>query len=199
MRIAILGGSFDPPHLGHLSVARQVKSLYRLDEIWLIPCFQHAFDKKLSPAHHRLAMTKLLEEDGIRVSDWEVKKPTMSISIETLREVSTHYGHTFSWIIGSDQLQDFPKWHEWERIINDFGLIVFPRGITEETVEQQIIRTLNYLTVPSAIRFAERNEITISHISSTEIRQRLKNGLAITNMVTPAIEAYIIKHKLYSL
>ncbi len=197
MKIAILGGSFDPPHRGHLSVATQVKNHFKLDQVWLIPCFEHAFEKKLSPSHHRLAMTQAMAGDGIVTSDWEIKQHTMSISIDTLRQLSEQSKDTFSWIIGSDQLPAFPQWHEWKNIINDFGLIVFPRGETNESVADQIHHHLNYNIIPPTLFPLEKHQINVSPISSTEIRQRIKNGLSIKKLVTPEVAQYIIKHELY--
>jgi nicotinate-nucleotide adenylyltransferase len=197
MKIAILGGSFDPPHLGHLSVATQVKKYFNLDEVWLIPCFEHAFEKKLTPAYHRLAMIETMAGDGIRTSDWEIKQHTMSISINTLRQLSEQSKDTFSWIIGSDQLPAFPQWHEWQNIINDFGLIVFPRGETNESVADQIHNHLNYNVIPPTLFPLEKHQINVSTISSTKIRQRIKNGLSIKNLVTPKVAQYIINHELY--
>ena len=69
MKIGILGGSFDPPHFGHLLVARQVREIMGLDEIWLMPYFAHNWDTTITAATDRLAMTRLIEEPGVRVSN----------------------------------------------------------------------------------------------------------------------------------
>src|SRR3989344_6583435 len=115
MNIAILGGSFDPPHNGHRAIAGEIKKQLGLDHVLLMPCYQHPFRKSLSQALDRLAMTKLLENDDIKISDFEVKQQTISYSVDTLTTLSEMFPQdTFSWILGSDQLIDFPKWKNWQ-------------------------------------------------------------------------------------
>ncbi len=197
MHIGILGGSFDPPHLGHLSIAQQVKTTFNLDAVWLVPCFQHPFAKKLSAATHRLAMTKHLTTEGIIVSDWEITQHTMSISIATLEHFTEQFGHHFSWIIGADQLPAFPTWHGWQRIIADYGLIVVPRGGNTTNLTQQTKECLHVTTLPQTLFITQDNQFIPSSLSSTSIRQKVANGESIAGMVTPEIERYIIKHNLY--
>lgn len=91
MKVAILGGSFDPPHLGHILIARQVKEILGLDQVLLIPNFKHAFGKIQSPAKHRLAMTKLLEDDFIKVSESELQRKGISFTIDTLNILESEY------------------------------------------------------------------------------------------------------------
>src|SRR5690348_1092340 len=106
MKIAILGGSFDPPHLGHLFIASQVKELVGVDEIWLMPLYQShggTFQKTLSSVKHRLEMTRLIESDDIKVSTFEIENNKTSYTIDTLTGISQQYPeNTYYWIIGSD-------------------------------------------------------------------------------------------------
>lgn len=165
MKIAILGGSFDPPHIGHFLVAKQVLIDYPIDQVWLIPCFLHAFSKKLTIVDHRLNMTRLIKTKNIKVSTYEIEKGGVSLSIETLKGLSKLYPqHKFSWIIGSDQVKDFTKWEGWQDLINIYGLIIAKR---------------------------------IPNISSTLIRNNIKQGKSISKLVPKKVEEYIKKHKLY--
>src|SRR5581483_6286412 len=106
MKIAILGGSFDPPHLGHILIARQVIERANMDEVWLMPNYNtsahHAvFQKKLSPVADRLAMATLLEQKKIKASDFEIENNQKSLAIVTLTLLSKQYPeHTFYWITG---------------------------------------------------------------------------------------------------
>ncbi len=192
MRIVILGGSFDPPHNGHLILAREVVKQLSIEQVWLIPCFAHAFEKKLTRAEHRLAMIKLLETENIKVSDYEIQKGGISYSIETITELAKAFpNHSFSWVIGSDQVKDFPKWEGWREIISTFGLVIVARG-KEENIEnktKEVLRTL------SNIRFLYATNIP--DISSTVIREKIKNNESISNLVPKSVKEYIIKHQLY--
>lgn len=191
MNIAILGGSFDPPHNGHLAIAKQIKNLLPIDEVWFVPCFAHAFEKKLSSPHHRFIMTKLLENAGIKVSDIEINRKNISLTIETLDFLQKNYpNHTFSWIIGDDQVKDFHKWDEWERIITDYKLIIVPRSLKKLELSDYFPNKRNIITI-SPLHWQ------ISPVSSTLIRQRVKQGVSITNLVPKNVEAYIIVHELY--
>lgn len=182
MKIAILGGSFDPPHNGHVKIAENVIAKLNFDQVWLMPCFAHAFGKKLSNPADRLAMTMLLETKTIQTSDYEIRKGGISISFETICDLANlHPHHNFSWIIGSDQIADFPKWEGWQEIINRFGLIVVQRDKKAQTLDNTT--------------FLQSNDIP--NISSTEIRERVKNGQPITGLVPEKVEEYIKKHCLY--
>ncbi len=191
MHIALLGGSFDPPHLGHLSVARQIKHLLPIDEVWLIPCFQHAFHKKLTDASHRLEMTRLLATDKIKISDLEMKRKGVSITSETLDSFKKAYpNNIFSWVIGDDQVKDFHKWDEWERIVQDYKLIIVPRSVNT-------IDLSKYFPNRTNITYLTSDSWQISTVSSTEIRKRVREGKAIDQLVPKKIERYIIVHGLY--
>ena len=89
MKIAILGGSFDPLHIGHLFIATQVKEMFHFDEIWLMPCFQHPFDKQLSSATKRLEMLQTLNIPYIKISQFEIKNKKRSYTIDTLNDLAT--------------------------------------------------------------------------------------------------------------
>ena len=197
MRIALLGGSFDPPHKGHLLLAEQIRRLLPIDEVWLIPCYKHPFGKQLSPEKHRLTMTRLLENTLIKVSDVEITKKDISYSIDTLRLLQQLYpSHSFFFIIGSDQIRDFPKWKEWQAIINEFGLVIYPRNIDTTTIPALVKQTFHMHTIPKTVLYPKET-LQTSRISSTEIRTRIKNNQSITGLVTPAVAAYIMKQRLY--
>lgn len=198
MNIAILGGSFDPPHLGHIWVAQQVKEMMNMNEIWLMPCGNHPFDKKLSPSIHRLAMTQCLGNEFIHVSEFEVKRLATSYTIDTLRSLSELYPqHTFSWCIGSDQLESFPKWKEWQNIISEFGLIVFPRGIHSNNLKEKVLQTLNLNTIPEKLTVLETDTAIFTNLSSTLIKERLQQDQTIEYLVPDKVREYIEKNGLY--
>lgn len=205
MNIAILGGSFDPPHNGHVILANEILKKFSFqpqgltpkyfDQALLVPCFAHAFGKKLSSPQSRLAMTKLLEADNIKVSEIEVQKGGISYSIETLHDLKKQFpnDHLY-WVIGSDQLSEFSTWEGWKEIIKDFGLIVAQRG-NEKNFKQNVENSLQELKSENTLLLLSPNDIP--NISSTEIREKVKKGESIHNLVPKTVEEYIKKNKLY--
>lgn len=198
MNIAILGGSFNPPHIGHALVANQLLELFPLDAIWLMPAYKHPFEKQMAPARDRLAMTRLLESRRIKTSVFEIERKGTNYTIDTLDALSKKYPqHTFYWIIGSDQLYEFKKWKNWKKLISSHNFIIFPRPKMEETIENLVKKTFGFKTIPSNLRIANSKLLVEAEISSTIIRSRIKAGKSIKYMVPDKIEEYIKKHKLY--
>ncbi len=197
MNIAILGGSFDPPHKGHTTIANRLLKLYHFDEIWLIPLFQHPFNKNLSTPEKRLEMTKYLEKGLVKVSDLEIRKKTISYTIDTLRLLAkTRPQDKFSWVIGTDQVNNFMKWKEWKEIINNFKLIIVPRTSFEKA-EKELRNIAKQVAFPKNIDLIDKKIFPPIYISSTLTRERIKENKSISNMVPKKIEKYIIEHNLY--
>ncbi len=198
MKIAILGGSFDPPHLGHALVAEQVKQHLNIDQVWLMSCYEHPFEKNLSDPLHRLAMAKLLEDSALKASDFEIEQKKVSFTIDTLDTLSKKYPtDTFYWIIGSDQLKEFRNWKDWQRIIKDYRLIIYARDRVIPELEAKVKEALSTRTIPQNVYVLASENLLTSHISSTIIRQRVKKNLPIRSLVPKKIEDYIINHNLY--
>lgn len=197
MKIAVLGGSFDPPHIGHYLVTQQVLELLLFDTVLLIPCFMHPFNKPVSNASHRLAMTKLLETKQIHVSDFEIRQKTISYSINTLKHLQKENPHDeFSWIIGSDQIATFPKWENWKEIIEKFGLIIFPRDARINSIEREIEAAIGKKFLKN-IHIINSKDAIIINISSSKIRTRIKNKQIIKHLVSEKVEHYILDKGLY--
>jgi nicotinate-nucleotide adenylyltransferase len=197
MNIAILGGSFDPPHKGHAAIAEKLLKEKYFDEIWLIPCYHHPFIKKLSSPDKRLKMAKHLENGKIKISDFEIKKGTTSYSIDTLIFFAKkHPQHKFSWIIGTDQIEDFTKWKDWKKIINDFKLVIVPR--TGFKKAKKILKNIyNQISSPNHIVFIDKGVFPPIRISSTMIRKKIKQNKSTSGFLPTGIEKYLKKTKLY--
>lgn len=185
MRIGILGGSFDPPHFGHILVARQVKEILNLDQIWLIPYFMHSWNSSVSSASHRFAMVRLIQERGIVVCDEEIKYKRKSYTIETVRRLKKKYAHNFSWIIGSDVLMDFKKWKESKDLIKEIRFIVVSRDGHLP------------LGLPKGFELISSPGLITTNISSSIIRYRIMNNHSVDGLVSKPVMSYIKKHKLY--
>lgn len=198
MKIGILGGSFDPPHFGHLSLSKQLLQKNIVDEVWLSPCFSHAFDKKISSVDDRVAMTKLLADHKIKVSEMEVKRERTSYTIETLDELSQLYpAHVFFWIMGSDQVPLFPKYKNWQEILERHKLIIFPRESSIEEIINNIKKHWGLSSIPTNVIVLDPKKFKIINVSSTEIRERVKRRESISGLVTKEVEDYIVKERLY--
>lgn len=197
MKIAILGGSFDPPHAGHAAVAKRLLKLFNFDEVWLMPCFSHPFNKNLSASDKRLEMTKYLENDNVRVSDLEIRKKSTSYTINALKFLAKKRPKDkFCWIIGTDQVRDFRKWKDWQEIINKFKLIIVPRTNFKKA-EIELKNIAKKVVAPKNIVLINRKEFPPIYISSILIRKKIKEKKSISNLVPKKVEKYIIQNKIY--
>jgi nicotinate-nucleotide adenylyltransferase len=183
MKIALLGGAFNPPHLGHLFIAQQVLDFSDVDEVWFLPNFGQIPPKPVESVEHRLAMTRLLALPKTHVSTIEIDHMLDGDTIHLLEHLPKE--NNYSFIIGSDQLPTFHLWGKWEELLSRMPFVVFPRyGYPNEPLYANM-------------RLISDEILVGSNISSTKIRERVKRGLAITEFVPKAIESYILKHGLY--
>ena len=132
MRIGIFGGTFDPPHLGHLILAERCREEAELDQVWFLPSYvpPHKTDRPLTRFEHRCEMVALATagQPAFRVDGIEKELPPPSYTAETLRELhERHPNHEFHLLLGADSLVDLPTWYEPQRVIERAGLIVVPR------------------------------------------------------------------------
>ncbi|MDH7476638.1 MAG: nicotinate (nicotinamide) nucleotide adenylyltransferase [Microgenomates group bacterium] len=198
MKIAILGGSFNPPHFGHLLVAEQIIGFNGIEEVWLMPCFIHPLGKKLAPAKDRLKMVKMLENKNIKVSLFEIRRRKISYTIDTLETISKKYSqHHFYWIIGSEQIKEFKKWRNYQELVKKYNFIVFPRDIIKpKEIIDELKKFFGKKAYTNFLPFFNQKMI-VSNISSSMIRERIKKGQEIKYFVPEKVEFYIKKKKLY--
>ncbi|PIY69045.1 nicotinate (nicotinamide) nucleotide adenylyltransferase [Candidatus Roizmanbacteria bacterium CG_4_10_14_0_8_um_filter_39_9] len=209
MNIAILGGAFDPPHIGHFLVASQVKEMLKMDEVWLMPCYSYFPEfpvkfARITQPEDRLNMVQMFGDyaclsarQRLRTSDFEFKFNQKSRTIDTMRLLEKKYPqHSFSWIIGSDTLPTFQLWNEWQSLVKDHNLIIFPRDTDFKTLERRVKKAFDISKISSNISIIE-GDVIVSNIASTHIRNRIRENKPISLMTAPKIEKYIIDHKLY--
>lgn len=132
MRIAVFGGSFNPVHIGHAIIASSVAALPGIDEVWMMVSPQNPLkaDKELMPEEERLRLVRLVAEEchGVKASDFEFSLPRPSFTYNTLCRLRERWPeHRFSILIGSDNWRLFHRWREAERIISEFGVIIYQR------------------------------------------------------------------------
>jgi len=190
-KIGILGGTFDPIHLGHLVLAEQVKEKLRLDQVIFIPSASppHKTKRKLSPAKDRFQMTKLALENnpGFSISDIEVKRKGLSYTVDTLRELKNLFpDQKIFFLTGSDVLNEIQTWKDPEQIYKLVKVVIAIRPCFD------IFDFENYFAKKSIIV-----SITGMETSSTEIRERVKKEQSIRYLVPAKVEEYIKKKKLY--
>ncbi len=188
MKIACFGLSSNPPHLGHLTVAKNLLKTKLVDQVWLIPCWRHSFGKKLAGSSHRWKMVKMMERPPkIRASDVEFRRKGTSYTIDTVKILKQKYpGYYFFWLIGSDIVKDqsYVKWKDWPLLKDLIKFLVVQRPGYEITENP----------LPSSFIFIS---VKAPDISAAEIRRRLKEGLSVKKLTTPEIIRYISKNKLY--
>ena len=190
IRIAILGGSFDPPTYGHLSMAKF--ALYRMgfDEVWLMPAYRHTFDKQMSDFDHRLKMCYLLsEDDRIVPSDFQKTHDCDSSTLSLFKLLRKKFKkHDFYMIIGSDNANVIHKWINYEELIKKVPFVVMERKGQELNADVTWCLKNPHIYVKN---------LKAEEISSTIVRNAIKTGEPITKFTNSHIIKYIKKNNLY--
>lgn len=187
LRTAIFGGSFDPIHIGHLSLAAEVCRRGMADEVWFMvsPQNPHKQSIALTDENIRYRMVQLAIEGvaGFKASDFEFSLPRPSYTIKTLDALEKAYpNHEFRLLIGSDNWEKFDRWYNGDEILSRFGVIVYPRG--EETAPP----------LPSGVEWLPAE---LYNVSSTMIRGMVAAGEDISALVPNSVAACIETEKLY--
>ena len=205
MKIGVYGGTFNPPHLGHLTAARSVFELLNLDLLLLIPAGlpPHKELPAGSPTpEQRLEMTRLAGEqlglgDKVRTLDIELERGGRSFTSDTLAQLREQYPDSELWLLmGTDMFLTLQTWHEPEKILSLAGVAAF--GRTEEDTEELFSAQRDYLyrTYPQARIFTLTLPGVID-VSSTELREKLAKGQG-ANLLAPAVYGYILREGLYN-
>jgi nicotinate-nucleotide adenylyltransferase len=220
MRLGLLGGSFNPIHDGHLAIAAQTRDALHLDRILFIPTGDppHKAPGSLAPATHRAAMVRLAiaGEPSFALSDIELRRTGTSYSIDTVRALQGQLGPAAAlfFLIGLDAFLDLPSWKEADTLLRICHFIVISRPrITFERlaamplfppIDRDQLRALDDgLTHRCSVPIPGGGELTLLRlppcdISASEIRQRIRKGHGLANVLPPSVESYIIQHDLYS-
>ena len=182
LNLGIFGGAFDPPHISHTLACLYALETQEIDRILVIPCYRHPLEKKTSPFVHRLAMTRLAMDclkPRVEVSDMEADREGPSYTIDTLRILNKSYPEAnLCLLVGSDILEETHEWKEFNEVKQLAQLVFLPRPRPEKNNSSPAF--------------------TLPDISSTEIRERLKNGKNITPFISRKVLEYIQYHKLYT-
>ena len=187
MRIGILGGSFNPIHNSHVKLAKCLIAGNYVDEVWVMPCKNHVFEKTLASPKDRANMVELAIRDleGVKLCSFELDQPgdNKNYTIDTIRALRKIYSHRFFIVTGSDILHTVTKWHGFSELVKEAEYIIFNRD--------------TYPIVNPGIRIEKVIDFERDNISSTDIRDRIRLGKNLEGLVPGAVEAYILNNGLY--
>ncbi|HYG75797.1 MAG TPA: nicotinate (nicotinamide) nucleotide adenylyltransferase [Planctomycetota bacterium] len=203
-RFGVMGGSFDPVHVGHLSIAQQIFNGLKLEQVVLLPAATPPHKQEgraMTPAAERLHMCELAVHNmhGLSVSDFEIKRGGVSYTVETARQIRQAYGPEAQiyFVIGSDSLADLPQWYEIKELVT---LIDFAIAERRETPIKESL-WLNLRTALGAEAEAKLRkgvvEVQRVDVSSTLIRQLLAAGEKVPGYLRRDVEEYIRAKGLY--
>ena len=198
-RIGIFGGSFDPVHLGHIGLAKDAAKLAGLEKVVLIPAKLQPFklDKKVTAGEDRLKMLQLAAEgdDALEVSDYELTRDGISYTYLTMRAMKERYGSDTKlyFITGTDSFLNIDKWMNAEELLSSYSFLVGTRpGYKDRELEEYIERiSCDYNT---EVKHIDNIQVDVS---STEIRERIENGISAADLIPSEVERYIREKGLY--
>jgi nicotinate-nucleotide adenylyltransferase len=208
-KIGILGGTFNPPHLGHLRLAEEVAPLFGLDRILFVPCHipPHKTTRDITGPEDRLEMTRLACRDNplFEVSDMEIVAQGLSYTVRTLEALASQDQAERYFVLGTDSLKEIRTWKDYERLFALANFIVVTRpgvdfraawgGLPESTRGQfredrgQMIHSTSTRVVPAQVIGLD--------ISSTRIRNLVRQGKSVRYLTTEPVRSYIISRNLY--
>jgi len=186
-RIGLLGGTFDPPHLGHLVVAEAVRDALGLDEVWLLVAGDPWMKNEQSSAYHRVTMARLAAEGNphLVVDDREARREGPTYSADTLTELHTdHPDDAFTFIVGADTAARMPEWDRVDQALSLADWVMVGRPGTDWP-RHDLADQLTIVEVPGI------------DVSSSEVRDRIRDGRSVRYLVPEPVRTYIDEHRLY--
>jgi nicotinate-nucleotide adenylyltransferase len=188
-RIGLLGGSFNPVHLGHLLIAQSAREELQLSRLFFIPAAQSPFKPglPLAPAEQRLRLLRLAlaGQTDCEIDDQEIKRGGVSYTIDTVRDYARRFpGAQLLYLIGADHAPQLPKWHDAEGLARLVDVVVLPRPGEAAA------------PVPAPFRGRVLAGFPL-RVSSSQVRDRVKAGLPIELLVGPAVAEAIHNNRLY--
>ena len=191
-KVCLFGGTFDPPHIGHLLVAQTVIEAEKFEKIIFVLANQPPFKDDYSTVGHRLSMLKMAVSGNpnFDISEIELKRGGISFTIETIKEfkkTENLEANELFYLIGSDSLMSLHKWDKADEILKECQVLVAIRpGFMPSSIPGWVLKQIQFANIP---RF---------EISSTTIRKRWVEDKTIRYMVTQPVWEYINAHNLYS-
>lgn len=191
-KVILFGGTFDPPHVGHLLMATMAFEQTDCQEVWLLPAATPVHKDGVSPYEVRARMVRELvcDSPGLRVCDVEARRGGPSYTIDTVKSLQAEYPNTeFQWLVGADSLHDLPGWHRSEELSKCISFVVAAR--TDWPYEETLKRVKRDLPNVQV----ELLQMPILDVSSSFIRSRLERGLLTCGLVPQGVlgvwESYV--------
>lgn len=187
MNIGLFGGSFNPIHVGHISLAQQLRQLASLDEVWLMvspqnPLKQERSDLLDDQLRFDMAQLALADVEGVNACDYELQLPRPSYTWNTLQHLRHDYPkHQFTLLIGGDNWKHFSRWYHADDILQHYPIVVYPRRDSQ----------IDLQALPANVTIVDT---PLLDISSTMIRQRVLQGQPIEGLVPKVIEPLVRKY-----
>jgi nicotinate-nucleotide adenylyltransferase len=198
MKIGVLGGTFDPVHLGHMMMAEEARKSLGLKEVLLVPAGQPMTrsNERITSAEHRLRMLRLAagRSPHLKVSTVEIERPGPSFTVDTITELRRKYGSKdeIFFILGWDSLAQLPIWREPARIVSMCILVAVPRPGWPQPSLKALEKDIP--GIAKRVVFLENPRVDIS---ATTIRDKVARGESIDHLVPGPVAEYIKKHGLY--
>jgi len=208
MRLGILGGTFDPIHLGHLLLAESCREALSLDQVWFLPAAvpPHKQHRQLTAAAQRVEMLQLAigGHPAFLVCDHEIARGGVNYTVDTLAHLAAaEPGRELFFLLGADSLRDLPSWKDPARLCQLATVVTVHRASTGQdsaaTGQEIDLTGLAPLVAADRLEAIRRHQVHMPRIdlSSSEIRERVSRGQSIRYRTPRAVEAYIEAHRLY--
>jgi nicotinate-nucleotide adenylyltransferase len=193
MSVCLYGGTFDPPHLGHLAIAEYIRDNLNIETVIFIPAYiaPHKMKYSVSSVEDRLKMLQLAISDhsGLQISEVEIQRKGVSYSIDTIRQLKEEMdirSKDLYLLIGADSLLEFHTWRDPDKILEESSVLVAGRpGFDVREVSEEFRNKIQMVSAP------------LIDISATMIRRRIRDGKSIRSLVPALVEDYILRKGLY--
>ena len=196
IKVGIMGGTFDPIHIGHLILAMEAINYKNLDEVWFIPTGNPNFkqDKNVTDKQKRFEMVKIATQDNkkFNVCDYEINKNGVTYSWETMKYLRENYDYDFYFIMGEDSLMSVETWENAEDFLKNTKILACIRRQEEMSKLDEKIDDLK-----SKGYFVEKIPTSFIDISSTKIREKIQSNQDFRYFVPNQVFEYIVRNKLY--
>lgn len=197
-QICLIGGTFDPIHYGHLVVAEEVRQKFGIQKVIFIPAARppHKMDQEISEPHHRVNMTRLATASNryFEVSTIEIERQGLSYTIDTVQEIKSIYKiETVYFITGADAVLEILTWKEAEKLLNMCTFIAATRPGYNLNNLKETLKSLPGEIFKKTLPL----EVPALSISSSDIRQRVREGRSIKYLLPEPVEQYIKENKIY--
>lgn len=196
----MLGGSFNPPHRTHVTIAQKALAALPVNKLRAIPSgdHPHKLGRDMAPAKHRLAMTHLAfaAVEGVLIDDRELRRPGPSFTVDTLAELAAEApGEPLFFLIGSDNLPLLPTWHQHHRLLELATVVTFPR--LGHPVREEDLRQLDLTPTERTVLLANVLDMPADEVSASDLRSRWRAGERTPKELPDAVAAYVERHNLY--